>query len=374
MTRIRALRARVSDERDVWMSVFLAWGGREIFAHPDYVSLFAEAHQEPLCLFIEDEDACVILPLVMTPLSHLEWHSGEPGWDAVTPYGYGGPFLWGQITQDGVSRVWEAIQRWAHENKLVTTFLRRSVFPEQALPFAAAAEPFCEVLASGVNVVRPLTCDETTLWQSYDHKVRKNVNRAKREGLKVVVDQGGEHLAEFLSIYYATMDRNNASETFYFSESFFRQFAGPLREYALFFHVLDGSEIVSTELVLNSSHHLYSFLGGTKSDAYPKRPNDLLKHEICLWGVQNDKKAFLLGGGYGGQEDGIFKYKRTFSPEGVVPFYLMRMTHDADAVEDLCQMRRQWGAAHRTEWNPATGFFPPYRAKTIEIVNEGSHE
>ena len=195
---------------------------------------------------------------------------------------------------------------------------------------------------------------------SYAHKVRKNVKRARQMGLEIRIDPDGLDLDSFLRIYESTLDRRDASGGYFFGREFFESIVRDLKGQFTFFHALLNGQIISTELVLVSEHRLYSFLGGTMSDYFQVRPNDLLKHAIIEWGRQMGKSTFVLGGGW--QEgDGIFNYKLAFSPAGAVGFRVGKWVHDPVSYLRLLNSRREWEATHGRAWNPTGGFFPEYR-------------
>jgi len=199
----------------------------------------------------------------------------------------------------------------------------------------------------------------------YEHKVRKNVSRARREGVTVETDPGGIHLERFLEIYRATLDRRHADEFFYFGEAWFRTWLEALAGQFIFFHAWAGGSIVSTELVVVSQNHLYSFLGGTDPKASEFRPNDLLKHEIIRWGRQAGKTHFVLGGGVlratEAGADGVLRYKRAFAPHGLVPFQVMRWIIDEAIYEAVVAGRARAEMAAGRCWVPRENFFPAYR-------------
>lgn len=195
----------------------------------------------------------------------------------------------------------------------------------------------------------------------YEHKVRKNVKRARQEGVRVEVDLEGSRLGEFLTIYHATMDRRGASDSYYLGGEFFERLVLGLPGQFVFFHALHGEAVVASELVLTSRDHLYSFLGGTRAEAFHLRPNDLLKHEANLWGLRSGMKAFVLGGGYRGR-DGIYRYKLSFAPHGEVQFRTGRIVFDLQAYDRLLNARRAWEGVRGHQWQPQPGFFPAYRA------------
>jgi len=77
----------------------------------------------------------VLYPLVLRPLAAEPWAGpDEAGWDATTPYGYGGPFAWG-APPPAAEPFWAAAEGWLREGRVVCTFARLSLFPAELLAF-----------------------------------------------------------------------------------------------------------------------------------------------------------------------------------------------------------------------------------------------
>jgi hypothetical protein len=345
------------EEKAGWLAAWQAWPEREPAGHPDYAALFARPGDRVVCAAqsCDGHGSGVLFPLIVRPLRNEPWgQTVDEACDLVSPYGYGGPFTWGQAD---AAEFWAGFESWTSRIHAVSLFARLSLFPEQLLP-ETSMPLLLEVNTS--NVVRPLIGTVDAIWMDYEHKVRKNVNKARRNELTIVND-GGERLEEFLAIYYGTMERREASAGFYFSRGFFETIVREIPGGFRFFHCLKDGKMVSTEMVLVSNQHLYSFLGGTIAEAFEWRPNDLLKHAVVEWGLAQGKRAFVLGGGYGG-EDGIFRYKQSFAPQGIVPFKVAKKIYDAALCDKLVVQRRELETGAGREWLPGEGFFPPYRA------------
>jgi CelD/BcsL family acetyltransferase involved in cellulose biosynthesis len=354
MAELAMLDPARPDGHSEWLAAWRSWPAREVFAHPEYARAFERPQQRVLCARFKDSGGEVLFPLELRSLDREPWCPRGLGLsDLSSPYGYGGPFAWGRPSAEDF---WELFRQWARRERVVSGFVRRSLFPEQLLPL-----PGGEVAVAD-NVVRSLTATAEQIWASYEHKVRKNVNKARRSGLAAQVDPRGERLRDFLRVYAATMDRRGASDFYHFPSSFFEGLFERLRDQALLCHVARaGGEVVSSELVLVSETRLYSFLGGTLAEALPLGANDLLKHAIVEWGRDQGKRSFVLGGGYQ-PGDGIFRYKRAFAPDGVVPFSVGRLVFDPEGYQQLVEARRAWEAARGRDWRPAPGFFPEFRA------------
>jgi hypothetical protein len=341
------------DEAALWLELWNEWPAREVSAHPSYLAMFAKPAQKSLCAIWRTAECTILFPFHLRRISDESWAASSGGWDLASPYGYGGPFSWGTTTA-GVEAFWEAFDRWAIQAGIVSAFARLSLFPDEVAPMLRG-----EVAVAQMNVVRDLAVDDEALRRSYEHKVRKNINRAIASGLRVEFDPDGSRLDEFLSVYLATMERRDAAGSYYFDRAFFARVCGDLPGQFVFAHVLLEDRVVSTELVLLSATHAYSFLGGTMSDSFHLRPNDLLKHEVARWVRDHGRAAYVLGGGYGG-EDGIYRYKRSFAPLGEREFKVWRYVVNPGEYERLVQARIDAADAGHP-WEPQPAYFPSYR-------------
>ena len=318
-----------------WLELWSAWPEREPHAHPGYAALFEDEHTRATCAAWRSDEGCVLYPFLLRDLRRDPFHMKAA--DIVTPYGYGGAFSWG----GRVSRFWPAFDEWARGENVVSEFVRFALFEDELLPYPGEREQRL------VNVVRDLEPSADELWMDAEHKVRKNVKKARRAGVRVDFDPSGERLDDFLRLYAHTLDRRDAPARYRFERDFFERLPEP----HLYVHALHEDRVVSSELVLLSERSGYSFLGGTDSDAYDVRPNDLLKWELILRLKEQGKRRFVLGGGYR-DDNGIFRYKRSFAPDGLVPFFVGRRILQPELYRELTARA---GA-------DATDFFPAYRA------------
>lgn len=337
-----------------WLTAWMESSEREVAAHPDYARLFAGPGREAVCAIWRTTQSSIIFPMILRPIDSESWGGGSVAVDFESPYGYGGPFASGQAPAEQ-EQFWDAFDGWARNTNLASGFARLSLFPEQLCALRG------EVREVQENVICSLELDDEELLRSYEHKVRKNINTARRANLRVEFDEEGERLAEFCEIYASTMERREAKAHYRFPTSFFQDITERLPGNFVFAHVLEDSTLISTELILLSRKTMYSFLGGTREERFQVRPNDLLKHEAIRWGRATGRKHFVLGGGYGGQ-DGIFRYKRAFAPNGVRPFSVFQRVWSQELYDDLVTRRTTWESQRGFRWAARADFFPGYRS------------
>ena len=342
--------------RKEWIGLWAQWPEREVFGHPEYVQLNAGPNDRALCAAASDGGSHILYPFLLRALGDEPFcdRSLRDCADIATPYGYGGPFKWGAVwNPETVREFWLKFDAWAAKSRVVSEVVRLALFPETLVEYAGDRRVILD------NVVRSLNSEEE-LWREFEHKVRKNVNKARTGGVTVRIDEKGDHLDEFLAIYNGTMNRRNARETYYFPREHFERIHANLKGQFAYFHAFIGGAVVSTELVLVSANRIYSFLGGTDAAWFHVRPNDLLKVEIMNWARSAGKTDFVLGGGYA-RGDGIYRYKLSFAPCGSVPFSLGSRVLCPDAYKQLVHARRTFEATEGRQWQPNPEYFPAYR-------------
>lgn len=175
--------------------------------------------------------------------------------------------------------------------------------------------------------------------------------KALREGVSVTIESSPRHFAEFMNIYRQTMDRNQADRFYYFSLDFFNRLHQGMQNRYVYAQAWLHGKIVSTELLIYNQHYVHSFLGGTLAEYFPYRPNNLLKHEVIKWARKQGIRYFILGGGRS-DDDGIFKYKSTFSGD-IAGYFIGKKIHNREAVAEIT------GALSQAD--TGVDFFPPYR-------------
>jgi serine/alanine adding enzyme len=294
----------------------------------------------------------VAYPLVLRSVAELPFagRGAEELFDAATPQ-YTGPFAPADL-EAGVPEAFEAaLSRWSREAGVVTEF--GHLQPWQArteLLDRSALERDREI------VYVDLTEDPERLWRdSYTHAARKNVNRARREGVRVRAAGDAAGARELHRIYERTMDRQGAQRGYYFPASYFEAFADEMPDNSRIVVAEHGDRTIAATLYLHDGADVYSYLGGADHDHQHLRPTNAVVDETIRWAREEGKQRLVLGGGYR-PGDGIFRFKASFSPLRA-DLRLYRRVRLAEQYESL---RQAWGALHGA--GSASGFFPPYRA------------
>ncbi|MEQ6123430.1 GNAT family N-acetyltransferase [Pseudotenacibaculum sp. MALMAid0570] len=323
----------------------------------DYIEIFDRGFKNLVCFSYENKNSKVFafMPgyLRLISIGDIE----TPYFDFISPYGYTGPYFSDEMDINQKLIFWKNINNWYLKNKVVSEFIRFNLFENYT---AYNGERKLTMLNIKGNII-----GEDSQWKAFDRKVRKNVNKAKRENLSCKVyyqDITKDKIKEFYDIYIDTMKRTNAKEAFFYHFEDFYRFVNENKNNCCICIVYSEDTPISSELVLKSKDTIYSFLGGTNEEFFSKRPNDFLKVELINWARQQGLKFYVLGGGYG-MEDGIFKYKKAFFPNDIVNFYTGRKIINENVYNELIRkankIRLRNGLAEINGNNDS--FFPLYR-------------
>lgn len=349
---VRVLDAASPVDRAAWLEAWRRWPEREPAGHPAYAALFARPCDRAVALLAERGGAAILFPLVLRPLSAEPWASpGEDRWDAASPYGYGGPFAWGGGAALAPA-FWRAHAGLCLQARIVSTFTRLSLFPDQLAPLA----PGAAVEEHAPSVVVDLTGGIEAVWLRYHREVRRRLRVSRREGVVAEVDVCGARLAELHAVYDHTMARRAADAWYRFPRAFFERLAADLEGQLVVVHARAAGEVVSSEVALVSARTVYAFLGGTRAEAFHLYPNELVRHATAEWAAAAGKARYVLGGGRTAG-DGLHRHKLLHAPAGEVAFRTAGLVHDPIAWRSLAA-RRAAGQA----WTPRPGFFPAYRS------------
>jgi hypothetical protein len=345
-----------SGQAEEWDSVVKKLCNYDVFYLNGYVKAFEQENPvngEPILLVYDNGEDYAINVVFRRDIGKVSEFAEKiregKYFDLISPYGYGG-FI-GKISDYGTLDL--VYEEYCREKGYVSEFVRFELFSEYSKHYA---DKDGYVESRTHNVIRNLQIPLDEIWMDFKHKVRKNVKKAKRNGLQIIIDETGEYLDDFISVYYDTMQRTHAEKTFFFSKNFFKKINEMSGNFA-YFYVKFEDRIISAELVIYGAENCYSYLGGTDQAYFEIRPNDFLKYEVIKWAKEKGMKNYVLGGGYG-SDDGIFQYKTCLAPGGIVPFYIGKKILDFDVYDELCKIR---GIKPHSDNIDEIDFFPEYR-------------
>ena len=282
--------------------------------------------------------------------------------DISTPYGYGGPLILNckNINNEELTKNFRRkLNDYLYKIGVISEFIRFHPIIENHSLFLNSNE--IEVQKNNSVIFVDLSLSEEEIWKNYKANNRKNIKKAIRNDIEVIIDYDFEYIDEFLKIYYSTMSRNNAKKYYYFPKSFFRLIQLFKNNFVLFVSKIKD-KIISVEIAFYDRNIIYSFLGGSIPEYFSIRPNNILKHKLILWAKGKKIRYFLLGGGYS-YCDGIFKYKNSFSKDGIKDFFIGKKIHNYEIYNLLVREWKQKNNINNALDDYDLNYFPLYRYK-----------
>lgn len=276
-------------------------------------------------------------------------------YDIFTPYGFGGPVVLEASDKEKLIKEYqEAFSDYCCKENIISEFIRFHPIGNDDVRKAFDGD----VEHVGPQVIRDLS---KALNENISKRILKQYRANSRKGMTVVYDQTGKYVDEFLEIYYATMNRNNAEDYYYFDRDFFYTLNEEMKGHYTYTYILLDGVVISGGLILFDDDYAYGFLGGTKESYYNFSPNLNLLIEEIKW--LNEKKIsyYLLGGGHKG-EDGIYHFKKKFAKDSHYQYYVGKKIYNSQIYKALTKERFK---DHSDLSN--SSFFPAYRTKSPQL-------
>jgi hypothetical protein len=322
-----------------WDELVRRLGGVDTYPSAAYSRVSAELEAPgtvPVLLHHVHADGEIALPLLLRPLPD------GAGWDATSAYGYGGPVARGGPAPD----FGRALDDWARENGVVTTFLRL----HPLLGNAPLVPTTAELVPLGPTVGWDVTAGRDLRALLHPHH-RRAVRSAERAGVQVDVVRP-RSLDEFRALYDATMRRQHAADFYFFPDAYWTALldaADPLGV-VLVEARLDGA-LVAALLCFGDGPWLHYHLGASDDVARRVGASTRCFLAAAEWAQARGMSRFHLGGGLGADPDSsLLTFKRRFDPSTeLLPFSVAKLVHDRETYARLA------GTVS------TAGYFPPWR-------------
>jgi hypothetical protein len=312
-----------------------------------------------VCIFFGNEDNYIILPYFERPISSLGYKLNSEYIDLVSPWYYGGPIhnIKGKkILQELFSKFRNEFHEHCINNHIVTEFQRFNPILKNYELFLNEKSLFYDRKIPYVE----LTKDFKTIRSEYKKYTRKNVRIAKRKGLTVYSDESKKSVSKFIEIYTESMKSKGAKDFYYFNEAFFNDLFRKFKGFIKLFHVEYKDNIICSSIELGNGYILHDYLRGADVNYLNLRPNDLLIDEVIKWAKSSNYKYFSLQGGISSSDDdGVYRFKKSFSST-FAKFYIYKKIINLKIYKELCRISGKIDLKYEN-----AEFFPEY----LSLIN-----
>lgn len=326
---------------------------QDIYYTPEYYSLYENyGDGEAMCFVFEKDGDIALYPFLINSVNSLGYDLDKEYYDIQGAYGYNG-VVTSSYEPNFIKEFYNEFNSFCSQKSIIAEFSRF----HPILNNESFVQSYMSIIPEMDNVILNLE-DDNIYFNSYEYSTRKNIKKAEKNNLIVEQYIGKDikkyMINEFETIYRDTMKRNNADKYYLFNSSFFENIFKKLPNSVMLSFTKYKNQYISSEITPFSNYIAYSFLGGTYSDYFHLRPNDLLKHNIIIKLKELGLKYFCLGGG----SEGIVKFKKSFSKNGISKFYIGKKIHNPDIYNKVI---RNWEMKYPEKTEKYKNYLLKYR-------------
>lgn len=324
----------------------------DIYYRPCYLrSWITHELAEPICLHLQENDKHWLYPFFKKEIPNSG--ESEPYYDIISAYGYGGI-----VSNRSISQIPDEfrisanleIDNWCQQHRIVAEFIREN-------PLLGEKDRYYRNISH--SIVRQNVYAHTN--ESYkigSRSARRNVNKAIRGGLEIVVDNHLDTIENFSRLYLRTAKRLKMDRYYYFDHGYFRAVRQHLKPWSRIINIVTDGRAVAAALIFLSSGYATYHLSCSDERHLNCYPNDLLLKAVVEASIKDGVDFLSLGGGMSTNSgDSLFAFKRRFGTE-VHPVYIGKRVHQEYKYDYLCG---QWEKEHPNLVEHYRNYFLKYR-------------
>lgn len=278
---------------------------------------------EPVLLVYDRNDLSIAIPFLRRTIP------GAPRlFDVTSVYGYAGPVAnRTQITKEEAKAFREALESYLASENIVSAFTRlHPLLDYQAVLFPDAEPPTPTVV---IDLSGPLEGAA-----EYSKTLRYDIRRLRREGYTTHWGAEPESIGRFREIYYLNMRRVGAAERYFFSEDYFASLFDSEEYDCELALAVKGDAIAAGAIFLGRGEIVQYHLSATDDAHLRLSPIKLVLDEARSRYASAGCRWLHVGGGVGGKDDALLKFKRSFSAQ-MRDFRVWKRVVDAERYRAL---------------------------------------
>ncbi len=344
------------EESRNWDEIVKSFSNYDVYYLSGYTKAFKlHGDGEPILIYYHDEEVRAIKVVMIRDIAEdirfKDKIEHKSLFDITTPYGYGGFIIEGVLNEGNIKKIDEEYSDYCYSKNIVSEFVRF----HPVLENSKQNKELYEVIDLGKTITMNLKSKEQ-IWNNLSSKNRNVIRKAIKSGVEIYWGRSPRLIDVFTPLYNATMDKDGATDYYYFNKEFYRSVLEDLKYNSLIFYALYNQRIVSMSIILFGSDSMHYHLSASDRDYQNLAATNLLLFEAACWGCENGYKSFHLGGGLGSEEDSLFKFKKAFNKNSGTYFSIGKKIFDQEKYDELVETRLQ-----EDDFDTDTMFFPKYR-------------
>lgn len=280
--------------------------------------------------------------------------NGVQYFDAISPYGYGGPVILEANDRKALLSAYNAEYR-AHcqKERIVDEFVRFHPLANNAMDFG----DLYDISFNRHTIAIDLT-DKDYYKTQFTPDCRNMIRKSAKKGVEIEIDEGCSRMPQFIPLYFSTMNKNHASSYYYFESDYFEQLQHISGCKLILINALLEDLLIGSAMFILCGEYMHYHLSSTDPKYYSYASNNAILSTAIDYGHAHGKHWLHLGGGVStDKKDSLFKFKRSFGrmDKNLKDFYIGKAVFLPDEYVQLCTISKENGLIPEN-------FFPAYRS------------
>jgi hypothetical protein len=307
---------------------------QNVYYSPEYYEVYEQnGDGSALCFVCNNNDKLALYPFLLENINRFGYKLDKDYFDICGAYGYNG-VLYNSDEPEFIKGFYRELNECCKNNNIIAEFTRfNPILSNQRF-----SDGFLDISYNRRTVYIDLSQSYESIYKNYSHSAKSNLKKAVRNNLRLeLFDKEFTFEKEFVLMYKETMDRVNALDHVYFSDTYFENtFNGlPIVNFVVF----KDSIPIASALCLTSKNTIHVHFEVSKSNYLIYRPNNFLFNEIIKYSINKGFKILHFGGGRTNKiDDALLRFKKNFS-KSTAEFYTGAKIHDEEVYNQVCN---QW--------------------------------
>lgn len=344
------------EQSEKWDAVVCSFEKYDVYYLSRYVKAF-QIHGDgvPTLIYYYDEEIRAVNIVMIRDIAEDEKFKDKikPNslFDITTPYGYGGFIIEGTPNDSNLKKLNEEYSNYCCLKNIISEFVRF----HPVLENSKMNSEIYEVMDLGKTITMDLISKEQ-IWNDLSSKNRNVIRKAIKSGVEIYWGRSPELIDQFIPLYNSTMNKDDATDYYYFNKEFYKSVLEDLKYNSLIFYALYDQKIISISMIIFGNDNMHYHLSASDREYQSLAATNLLLYEVACWGCENGYKTFHLGGGLGSKEDSLYKFKKAFNKNSETYFSIGKKIFDQEKYDELIEIREKG-----TKGFEESSFFPGYR-------------
>lgn len=304
---------------------------RDIYFRCEYINLYLQKKTDEMmaALYETSDGGLIFYNFIRSPIDQDLIEGNKIYYDLSSCYGYSGPITYRCSTSD-VMRFESLFLQWCEKNNIVAEFIRFHPLYENQNLF----QKNIQIEKNRVTVIVDLTSESIEkIWMNQiDSKNRNQIRKAIKSG--VVIEESHE-LEEFIKIYTMTMKRLHSDSFYLFEEEYYKKLGQWNPEDYFVLYAYYQEKIIAGAIFFVSGDYMHYHLSGSLKEYQHLCANNLMLFRAIEIGINKGCSKLHLGGGRGQEEeDGLFRFKKSFSKDRGT-FFVGKRIHNQQRYREL---------------------------------------